>query len=62
VTAGHAEHVLRQIDGRGFADNAQPGNYVSIHWNWACEVLSPSALRRLMGATRRYLALANETL
>jgi hypothetical protein len=54
--------VTRQIDGRGFADNAQPGGYVSIHWDWACEVLSPSALNRLMAATRRYMALANQTL
>jgi hypothetical protein len=54
--------VTRQIDGRGFADNAQPGDHISIHWDWACEVLSPSALRRLMAATRRYMALANQTL
>jgi hypothetical protein len=54
--------ILRQIEGRGFADNAQPGDYVSIHWNWACEVLKAPALRRLMGATRRYMALANQTL
>ncbi len=54
--------VARQLDGRGFADGAQVGDEVSMHWDWVCEVLSPSALRRLIGATRRYLALANETL
>lgn len=54
--------VTRQIDGRGFADDAQPGDYVSIHWHWACEVLSPSALHRLTANTRRYLEMANQTL
>ena len=57
-----ARRVTRQLDGRGFADNAQPGDHVSMHWDWACEVLSPSALRRLMRATRRSLTLANDTL
>ncbi|MGZ3581682.1 MAG: DUF6390 family protein, partial [Ktedonobacterales bacterium] len=54
--------VTRQIDGRGFADGARVGDYVSIHWNWVCEVLDPSALRRLVANTRRYMALANQTL
>ncbi len=54
--------VLRQIGGRGFADDARVGDVVSIHWNWACEVLSPVALRRLADNTARYVALANETL
>jgi len=54
--------MLRQLDGLCFADDAQPVDYVSIHWNWVCEKLIPSALRRLSANTRRYLALANETL
>lgn len=54
--------VTRQIEGRGFADGAQVGDYVSVHWNWVCEVLDASALRRLMANTRRYMALANHTL
>jgi hypothetical protein len=27
------EHVTRQIDGRGFVDDAQPGDWVSLHWS-----------------------------
>jgi hypothetical protein len=57
-----SKRVLRQIDGQGFAEAAAPGDFVSIHWNWACEVLPPSALQRLRAATRKYLALANETM
>ncbi len=54
--------VLRQIDGCGFADDVKPGDVVSIHWNWICEVLKPAALRCLMAETRRSLALANQTI
>lgn len=54
--------VTRQIDGRGFADDARPGDMVSIHWSWVCEVLSERSLRRLIANTRRYMTLANQTL
>ena len=54
--------VLRQIDGLGFADTAAPGDYVSIHWSWACEVLTPTALQRLMRSNQRALRLANATI
>jgi hypothetical protein len=56
------KRVLRQIDGHGFADEVQPSEFVSIHWNWTCEVLQPTALRRLQHSTRRAIALANMTL
>lgn len=56
------KRVTRQLDGRGFADDAEPGAYVSIHWDWVCEVVGGAALRRLMGNTRRYLNMANQTI
>lgn len=56
------KRVLRQIDGRGFADEAQIGDYVSVHWNWVCEALDASSLRRLKRNTERYMGLANQTL
>ena len=54
--------IARQIEGRGFADGARVGDTVSIHWDWVCEVLSPSALARLQRSTRRAMAQANATL
>lgn len=54
--------VLRQLDGRGFAEDVRPGDNVSVHWNWACDVLSASALARLMRSNARALALANQTI
>lgn len=54
--------ILRQLDGRGFADDVRPGDIVSVHWNWACDVLKPDALARLKRSNTRALALANTTL
>ena len=53
--------VSRQLDGKGFIDQVQVGDVVSIHWRWACEVLSPAALARLNMASRRSMELANLT-
>ncbi len=54
--------VLRQIDGRGYLDGFQPGETVSIHWNWACDRIDERALGRLVRATRRAVAHTNMTL
>lgn len=62
LTAPVSDRVLRQLDGRGFADDAQVGDTVAIHWNWVCEVLTPSTLERLQRNTRRAMAHANATL
>lgn len=62
LTGPVVTRVVRQLEGRGFADQARPGDFVSIHWNWACEVLTPGALRRLVRSTGYYLELANQTL
>lgn len=54
--------ILRQLDGRGFAEDVHPGDFVSVHWNWACDVLTLGALARLMRSNARALALANQTM
>jgi uncharacterized protein DUF6390 len=54
--------AARQLDGRGFVDGVKVGDIVSIHWNWACDVLDSAALSRLRRATERSLALANLTI
>lgn len=62
LAAPAAERVARQIEGRGFADEAQPQDWVSLHWGWACEVLSPLQVTNLERYTRLNLAIANQTL
>lgn len=54
--------VLRQIDGQGFTDQVQVGDWVSIHWGWACQTLTPSQVRQLDFWTRYHLRIANQTL
>ena len=54
--------VARQLDGRGFVDGARPGDHVSVHWSWACEVLDARSLGRLRAVTARCLELANLTI
>jgi hypothetical protein len=57
-----AKKVTRQRDGYGFVDRVRPHDHVSVHWSWACDVLTPSALTRLQHNTRRSLDNANRTM
>lgn len=56
------ERVLRSLEGRGFADDARPGDWVAIHWGWTCEVLDDRKLSNLHHYTNYHLRLANHTL
>jgi len=62
LAAPRIERVLRQIDGRGFVAAAKPGDWVSIHWGWACDVLTARQRANLRRHTLRHIAIANETL
>lgn len=54
--------VLRQVEGHGFADDAVPRDWVSLHWGWVCEVLTDRQQQALSRWTRHHLALANQTI
>jgi len=54
--------VVRQIEGHGFADAARAGDWVSVHWNWACETISARQQARLQRYTDDHIRLANQTL
>ncbi|MEX2425214.1 MAG: DUF6390 family protein, partial [Thermomicrobiaceae bacterium] len=54
--------ALRQIEGKGFIEQAQVGDWVTIHWSWVCEVISDRQLRALIRYTDHHLNLANQTL
>lgn len=62
LTEPKSARVTRQQSGQGFVGGARVGDTVSIHWNWACDVLSASALERLQRATRRCLEFSNQTI
>lgn len=64
LTLGPAarERVSRQIEGRGFADTTQVGDWVTVHWSWVCEVISPRQQANLARYTDDHLRLANQTI
>jgi hypothetical protein len=64
LTLGSAriEQVTGWRGGRGFIGDAQPGDVVAIHWDWACDVLDDDQVGRLIAWTRRQLEIANETI
>jgi len=57
-----SERVTRMLEGQGFVADAKAGDIVSIHWSWACEVLTQAQQRTLERYTRFHLALASQTL
>jgi hypothetical protein len=59
--APRPEMIRGWHDGLGFFDDADPGDWISIHWDWACERLDADALRRLQSWTGHQLEIANRT-
>jgi hydrogenase maturation factor len=57
-----AEPVAREVLQRGFVDDVVVGDWISIHWGWACEVLTERQRSNLERWTRHHLALANQTI
>ncbi len=62
LTALGPETVVRSYDGRGFVTSVNVGDWVSIHWGWACDALSPTQRERLERFTRHHVTLCNETI
>lgn len=62
LAAPERRTIKRQIEGRGFVDGAKPGDWISIHWGWACQILKPGQVAALERWTEYHLKLANQTL
>lgn len=62
LTAPERERVRCQIDGRGFAAEARPGDWLALHWDWVCERLTPREVLWLRYWTRWQLAATNTRL
>ncbi len=56
------ERVRWAGDGYGPSGELQPGDRVSMHWDWVCERIGATAQRRLAAETERALRLANRHL
>jgi len=57
-----SDRVTRLVQGKGFANEAHPGDVVSIHWDWVCETIDEPRRAALERYTRHHLRLSNETL
>ena len=55
------EKIRGWQDGTGFLNGVASGDTVSIHWDWACDMLDARRLRLLQGWTTHELAIANRT-
>lgn len=56
------ETAIAAVDGLGFATGLRAGDWVSLHWRWVCDRLTPRQLRLLRSHTARTLRMANERL
>jgi len=56
------ERITAWRDGKGFVGDVAAGGIVSIHWDWACDVLSADQAARLIAWTQHQLTIANETI
>jgi hypothetical protein len=57
-----AERVRGWLDGTGFLNGVAPGDVVSLHWDWACDVLDERRLAALQNWTQREIGIANRTI
>jgi hypothetical protein len=58
----HAQRMRASRDGAGFVAGVRAGDVVSLHWDWACERLSPTRLAALERSTNHQLTIANQTI
>ena len=56
------KRVLRQINGASFITDCQVGDYISFHWDWACDKIAQKQVQNLESYTRHHIELANQTL
>ncbi|OIO52889.1 MAG: hypothetical protein CO003_01865 [Candidatus Portnoybacteria bacterium CG_4_8_14_3_um_filter_44_15] len=51
--------ILAQISNAGFIDRPKIGDWVSFHWNFACEILNQRQVNNLKKYTKESIRLAN---
>ena len=56
------EHVLCATDQGFLAPAVRPGDVVSMHWDWVCDVLPPARASALRAVTAFTLRMTNEAL
>ncbi|TWD81992.1 hypothetical protein FB561_3116 [Kribbella amoyensis] len=54
------ETVIRGVDGMSLVGPLRPGEWVSLHWEWVCDRLTPAHLAALRRYSAHHLELANQ--
>jgi hypothetical protein len=54
------ETVVQSVEGVGMVGSVQPGDRVSLHWEWVCDRLTERQVARLHGYTERHLSIVND--
>ena len=54
------ETVQRGVDGTGFLDDLEVGEWVALHWSWVCDRLTRCQLADLKRYTARQLEITND--
>lgn len=53
--------ILFKVNNKSFIKNPRVGDYVSIHWGWACDELNKRSLEKLKYWTNYNLEIINKT-
>ncbi|HET6988391.1 MAG TPA: DUF6390 family protein, partial [Kribbella sp.] len=56
------ETAIRGFDGVDLIEPLVPGEWVSLHWGWVCDRLTPAQLVALRHYSGHHLRLVNERL
>jgi hypothetical protein len=56
------EYALSATDAGSLAPTVRPGDMVSMHWDWVCDVLTPAQVGALRSVTAHTLRMTNEAL
>jgi hypothetical protein len=54
------ETAVRSVHGVGMIGEVEPGDWVSLHWEWVCDRLTAQQVRRLHRYTQRHLGIVND--
>ena len=56
------EHALCATEQGWLAPTVRPGDIVSLHWDWVCDVLTPAQVASLRAVTAHTLRMTNDAL
>ena len=54
-----SETAVRSLDGVSMIGELEPGDWVSLHWEWVCDRLTEQQVRLLKTYTDRHMAIVN---